>query len=130
MIKKSFAKKYENGQMMLLSVLILASVIATITALATLLISFQLRGVTDAEASGQAIFAADTGIECILFREFGTKGVATTCPNPDEEVILPNRSKYAFSRLPDVSGNPTWVSVGRDKNGRVARALQITFVKK
>ncbi len=115
--------------MMLLTVLVLSSVIAIVTTLATLLISFQLRQVTDAQASGQAIFAADTGIECIIFKKFGTPGATTTCPEENREFTLPGGAKFTFALVRRDGNNETWLSVGKDKNGRVARALQIRFVQ-
>ena len=63
---------------MLLTVLVLSSVILMVAATAGLVMSFNLRQVTDARLSTKAIFAADTGIECVLDNYFCTTG---TCPN-------------------------------------------------
>jgi len=63
---------------MLLTVLVLSSVILMVAATAGLVMSFNLRQVTDARLSTKAIFAADTGIECVLDNYFCTAG---TCPN-------------------------------------------------
>ncbi|MBI2592627.1 MAG: hypothetical protein HYW37_00490 [Candidatus Colwellbacteria bacterium] len=127
---KPVSEKRE-GQMMLLIVLILSSIIAVVAALAGLLITLQLRQVTDARQSAEAIFAADTGIECILFREFGPQATVD-CPSPDTDYVFPGGGpKFRISRtyLDPVTGSETWVSVGRDSKNRIARALQIKFVK-
>lgn len=129
----------EKGQMMLLQVLILSIIISIVTALAGLLITFQLRQVTDAKASGEAIFGADSGIECVLFHKFGPSGVdLKICPNPGdgcpnkgaESRPLPDGPSFNYRCLQDTGGEEIWLSVGQDSNKRVARAFQIRFIER
>ncbi len=124
-----------SGQTMILSVLVLSGLISVVAALSSFLLSVQIRSVTDARASGEAIFAADTGIECILFKEFGRSLYSSVdCPNIGEEKILFNgaepRARFTFNIVSQVGENKTYLSVGKDKYGRTARALQISFTKK
>ena len=113
----------KQGQAMLLTVMLLSSAILGATSLAALLVLFQLRQATDAKASTQAIFAADSGIECVLFeRIVGTQNY-TNC-GEGSLIYLGNGSSYTV--IVDTSGGGTKVkSVGRA--GRTTRALEITF---
>src|SRR3989344_3239492 len=60
-------KKRSGGQVMLLTVLILSALFLSATAVAGLLMVYQLSQVTKIVESAQAIFAADAGIERSLF---------------------------------------------------------------
>ncbi|MDD4818891.1 MAG: hypothetical protein PHH27_01785, partial [Candidatus Colwellbacteria bacterium] len=74
-------RKKEGGQMMMLMVIIVASTALAAIAFSSFTVVSELRQVTDARLSGQALFAADTGIECILFKEFGNEPYYTgSCP--------------------------------------------------
>lgn len=53
----------QNGQAMLVTMLFMSGLILVGTAVAGLLVSYQIRQAADTQASTQAIFAADTGIE-------------------------------------------------------------------
>lgn len=53
---------------MILTVVLISSAILSATSLAGLLIIYQLRQSTDIVNSAKAIFAADSGIECSLYR--------------------------------------------------------------
>lgn len=113
----------QSGQAMLLTVMLLSSAILGATSLAALLVLFQLRQATDAKASTKAIFAADSGIECVLFERIIGTGDYTICGSNDP-VILDNDSSYAV--VVDTSGGDIKIkSVGR--SGRTTRALEITF---
>ncbi len=130
-VNMKFIFDKNNGQVMLLSVLILSSIIAVVTALASLLISFQLRQVTDARESAEAIFAADTGIECVLWKQFGSSN-SVTCPSPNTDFVMPGGESFRIKQITNdpATGNQTWLSVGRSASGRTARALQISLVKR
>jgi len=114
---------------MLLTVMLLSSAILGATSLAALLVLFQLRQATDAKASTQAIFAADSGIECVLFERIQSLGMGA--PPPDYTNCgetsprnLDNGASYTV--IVTTSGGDTKIkSVGRA--GRTSRALEITF---
>jgi len=59
-----------SGQVMFLTVVVLGVVISSVTMIAGLLMSYQLRRSADVSHSGRAIFAADAGAECMLYRMF------------------------------------------------------------
>src|SRR3989304_1174932 len=63
-------KDREKGQAMLLTVMLLTGVILSTTSLAALITLYQMRQATDVASSNQAIFAADAGIECALYKKF------------------------------------------------------------
>jgi len=115
-------QKKQEGQAMLVTVMILSSAILGATVLASLLVLFQLRQATDAKSSTQAIFAADSGIECILFeRVSGTFNYGNCGLPPAARVDLDNEAYYVVTDL----GGDRFKAVGR--SGRTARAFEIRF---
>lgn len=59
----------QAGQVMLLTVMMLTGVILSATSLVALITLYQIRQTSDITASTQAIFAADAGIECALYKQ-------------------------------------------------------------
>jgi hypothetical protein len=119
---------------MLFMILVLGSIIMMTTSLAGLLMVFELRQVADAQATGAAIFAADTGIECVLFQEFGADKVLSGCPAKDKEKEMifvdsdGREFKQVFKFIQPEKNNPNyWLAVGTDGKGRATRALEIRF---
>ena len=53
-----------------MTVVVLGAVITSVTLIAGLLMSFQIRRSADVTASARAIFAADAGVECMLYHIF------------------------------------------------------------
>lgn len=111
-----------RGQTMILTVLLLSSAILSATAISALLVLFQLRQVSDIKASTQAIFAADAGIECVLYEavvnEISGSAVEQVCIGQMED----NSARY---RVVYESATGSYKSIGQ--SGRTARALEITF---
>lgn len=78
-----------NGQVMLLAVLVLSGTILGATTIAGLLMLNQIWQATNVGHSTQAIFAADTGVEWELFKLFQPD---TADANPDLAPIMTNRT--------------------------------------
>lgn len=130
----------EGGQMMMLMVMLIASAtLATITFISFVLI-VELRRVTDARLSTMALFAADSGIECILFREFGDPVFynGSGCPaysphyiNFSDYGVLSNGSKFKFRLISeDIEDGhiiSIWEAVGQDAWGVTTRSIQLTL---
>lgn len=125
---------------MIFMVLVLSGIIVGSTGLASLLMRYSLTETTAAKDSMQALFAADAGMEAVLFRRFGNCPVSNeTCPDvpmasptESERVNLSDGSFYKFRFIsvdPD-GNNETWFSLGRDKSGRISRALEVKFVER
>lgn len=112
--------KKQSGQTMLVTVMILSSAILGATVLASLLVLFQLRQASDAKSSTQAIFAADSGIECIIFERVGETFNYDNC-GASTQINLDNGASYVVEDL----GGDTFKAVGR--SGRAARAFEISF---
>jgi len=106
----------QNGQTMILTVMLLTSAILSATAISALLVLFQLRQVSDIKASTQAIFAADAGVECVLYEKVVGGENYSNC-----EVTLDNGASYVVTD----DGADNFKSVGRA--GRTARAFEIGF---
>ncbi len=138
----------QEGQTLLLTVLVIAGVILMVSTLAGLIMSYSLRQVTNAQASAQAIFAADAGIECILYYHFcnapGGSCVAANCSsvpitNPwtascggSSPATYYNSNAFYSDKMQCVASDPThgsqtWVSIGQDAASTTARSLRITL---
>jgi len=111
-------EKRKGGQTMILTVLLLSGAILSATAISAMLVLFQLRQASDIESSAQAIFAADAGIECVLYEATAGSGNYSGCQG-----TLDNGAKYVV--IDDGSG--TFKSVGEAGGRRTARALEISF---
>lgn len=113
--------KKQKGQVMLITVVMISSAILTASSLAGLLILFQLRQASDIAASTEAIFAADSGIECVLFNNFRTTASPRDCGEITPVSTFSNGAEYKTVS----SGASSTKSVGR--SGRTARSFEITF---
>ena len=122
--EKGKRQNYERGQTMLLTVMLLSSAILGATSLAALLVLYQLRQATDAKASTQAIFAADSGIECVLFEKIAGMEDYIKCGDGGVQIDLDNGSFYTVI-VTTIGGDTVIKSVG--VSGRTTRALEITF---
>lgn len=105
---------------MLLTVMLLTGVILSTASLAALLVLYQIRQTTDVIASTQAIFAADAGLECALYKNLKDKN--QKCGEKDKEpaVKLDNGAEF----ITETQGN-TIKSAGKSR--RSARAFEVTF---
>lgn len=110
----------ERGQVMLLTVMLLTGVILSTASLAALLVLYQIRQTTDVIASTQAIFAADAGLECALFKkikeEKSDEQVAREC----SQLTFENKAQVVI-----VAEAKKIKSAGRSR--RSARAFEVTF---
>ncbi len=144
----------KHGQALLLTVIIIAGVILMIATVSGLVMSYSIRQVTDAQSSAQAIFAADAGIECILYYHFcnGGAGGRSCQPVDCSNQVISNPwnpacgqnsptytsvnalYKYTMQCTNSVSNGgvdyQTWVSVGQNIAGTAARSLQIIITQK
>lgn len=139
MIKNPQIKK-EKGQTMILMVVVIAATALAAIAFSSFTVISEIKQVTDARATSAALFAADTGIECILFREFGNAPYGEGCPvcngncKPSGEAIISSTgARFTFEFVSrTVSGsNETmvWRAIGKDSSGRTVRSLQLTLRK-
>ncbi len=106
----------QKGQVMLLTVILLSGAILGATSLTGLLVLYQIRQATDVTSSTQAIFAADSGLECALYQHF--KDLTQDC----SDVLLGNGARFQTGTL---SGGNIVRSVGQV--GRSARAFELNF---
>jgi len=93
--------KLRSGQVMFLTVVVLGAVITSVTLIAGLLMSFQIRRSADVAASARAIFAADAGVECMLYHIFnkGEMGAAaeTNCNTNEVKEKFTNNASFNIS---------------------------------
>ena len=115
---------------MLLSVLLISSAVLGAATIAGLLVLFQIRQTADAEASAQAVFAADAGMEKALYEKYRNGlicGGALLYPElPGDAFSVENREiDYIVSLENDAGGNCIAKSAGR--SGRSTRAFILFF---
>ncbi|MDD4930982.1 MAG: hypothetical protein PHG66_02380 [Candidatus Colwellbacteria bacterium] len=132
----------QKGQMMIFLVVIISAVILGAMTLSSFLVVTELKQVTDSRFSGAALFAADTGIECVLFHEFGNSDYNSVgCPGYNditgdwslegiESISGSTVGMYKFRRDSETANQMVWTSIGTDSARRLTRALQITLNKK
>jgi hypothetical protein len=118
--------KKQNGQVMILSVVILGGILLSAAAIAGLLMVYQIRASNDAVNSAKAIFAADAGIEVVSWCFF--KG----CPPYDAQNPPPidfDDGGVSFEVDSTITATDiTIVSKGLAAGGKVIRILETVFV--
>ncbi len=112
-IKNQKSKIKVSGQVMLLTALILGGSILGASTIAGYLMLLQIRGASDITNSTKAIFAADTGIEWELYKQFKDSGY----PKPS----LSNNTNFT-------SSNDTQLikSIGQSSNNFRAFELELS----
>lgn len=106
-------KFMNNGQVMLLTVLVIGGLLLGASAIAGLMMVYQIRQSSDVVNSTKAIFAADTGIEWELYRMFKDSDY----PKP----TMTNQADFSTT----VSGASTVKSIG--SSHRSSRAFEMTL---
>ncbi len=118
--------KREDGQVMLMAVVILSGVFLAITAISGYLTLTQLRLATAASDSTRAIFAADTGVEWELYKHFRCADPGTAparCGEPPP--TLANNAIFETKMNP---GGESVKSTGyADGRKKIARAFELLF---
>lgn len=111
---------------MILSVLALGGTILGATTIAGLLMVYQLRSTSDVANSAKAIFAADAGIDWMLY-QFANPGSADTKPAFSNGASFTATCYNSFSNAIDCQDQSavTFRSVGR--SGASYRALELNF---
>jgi hypothetical protein len=110
----------KKAQVMILTILTLGATILGATTIAGLMMLYQLRQSRDDIVSNQAIYAAESGLECGLYQYFNN-GDISNC----NSLTFSNGANVSVSLVPGNSGNATSiVSVGT-AGENVKRALSI-----
>jgi len=110
----------KKAQVMILTILTLGATILGATTIAGLMMLYQLRQSRDDIVSNQAIYAAESGLECGLYQYFNN-GDVSNC----NSLTFSNGASVSVSLVPGNSGNATSiVSVGT-AGENVKRALSI-----
>lgn len=107
------ALRANTGQVMLLTVLILGGVVLGVSTVAGYITVQKIRQSSNSANSTKAIFAADTGIEWEMYKQF--KGSA-------DKPVLSNGADFETSGIGDVKK-----SIGRA--GDSSRAFEIEFLR-
>ena len=126
--------KNNSGQSMLFMVMSMSSIIVMVASLSSLIMIFELRQATDSKATGEAIMAADTGIECAIYKEFYGAPPSILCGTGETgRGTLAGGATFEFNRKSEDTSGPqriiTWTSAGEDVKGRAVRALEIKFIE-
>ena len=103
----------KKGQVMLLTILVIGGLLLGASAIAGLLMVYQIRQSSDITNSTKAIFSADTGIEWELYRMFKNPNY----PKP----IMTNQADFSTT----VYGTSTIKSIGTSY--RSSRAFEMTL---
>ncbi len=109
-----------SGQVMLLTVMMLTGVILSTTSLVALITLYQIRQTGDVTASNQAIFAADAGIECALYKKIKEKKSDATINEECTGLVFDNKAQVKVVAEPS-----TIKSAGKSR--RSSRAFEVSF---
>jgi len=112
---------------MLLTVILLSSAIMGAAALAGLLIIYNSRNVADVVSSGQAIFAADAGLECALYNSVQSPGTAEDCGQPPASRVRFSNGAEFETQTDTVGSTTTIHSTGHSNNA--ARSFEASYVQ-
>lgn len=98
-------KSERSGQAMLIAVLAMGGAMMGATAIAGLLILYQIRATTNSVNSAKSIFAADSGVDWALYSYYCQDD--GRCPNgpPPLTVMLPGSGAIVSSTCYDVNNN-------------------------
>ena len=120
LVSKICDKKLRSttGQALLLSILALGGVVLSATTIAGLVMTYQIRQTTEAADSAEAVFAADAGIECGLYRALKSG----SCPLGSG--AFSNDARYEVT-VNDRGGSVDIVSKGSSRNSW--RSFRITL---
>lgn len=125
-----------SGQAMIMMVIMMGGMMLSATAVAGLLMFYQLRQANEASASGMAVFAADAGLEagsyCYFYGDVIPLG---ELPQPgrgycDSESPLSNGARYKTFLIFSFDGAGKITGFVQDSygfSGKTERALQNTF---
>ena len=102
----------EKGQVMLLTVLVIGGLLLGASAIAGLMMVYQIRQSSDVVNSTKAIFAADSGVEWELYRMFKDSDYS--------KPTMTNQTDFSTT----VYGNSAVKSVG--SSNRSSRAFEMT----
>jgi hypothetical protein len=139
----NFHEKKESGQTMLLMVIIIAAAAISAMTFSSFTVISEMRQVTDARATSSALFAADAGIECILFHEFGKVTYGLGCPacpsNPAVGYVSPEVELFSggpkfniqlvSKTINGANETSVWVATGKDSLGKASRSFRLTLRK-
>lgn len=116
----------KKGQVMILSILAIGGTILGATTIAGLLMVYQLRSTSDVANSAKAIFAADTGIDWMLY-QFSKPSSTDPAPAFSNGASFTATCYDSSSRIVDCrnASAVTFRSVGR--SGTSYRALELNF---
>ncbi len=122
-----------KGQVMLITVLVLSGTILGATAIAGLIMLYQIRQSTDIVNSTKAIYAADSGIEWRLYKFFKAPAPDTqkckTCAESNfacPQTQFQNNSSFETACTAQLSGGNLTVDIkSKGLSGNNARAFEI-----
>jgi hypothetical protein len=135
MNKKFFIKK-RDGQVMFLTVVVLGVIVASVTVVAGLLMSYQIKRSADVSHSARAVFAADAGVECMLFQMFyeGKTGAEAKvlCDNEGLSSEFENEASFSIETSEEESLSGVGSGIPRDfsstgKYGSAIRTIKINL---
>ncbi len=121
---------------MVMMVVLLSVAALGAAALGTFLVLSGFRNLSSSDQTMDAIFIADTGIECVLFNEFGHASydaVSGYCPQivgSSSVVKTTEKGSFSFKRTDSQPMYDDWSSTGANDNGKTTRVLDIRFTKK
>lgn len=119
---------------MFLTVVVLGVIVTSVTVIAGLLMGYQIKRSADVSHSARAVFAADAGVECMLFEMFheGKNGeeAKNACEGEGQETEFKNGAKFLIeiseNEAEPGSGIPAYFNSTGDY-GNAVRTIRINL---
>ncbi len=125
---------------MVMMVVMLSVAALGAASLGAFLVLSGFRNISSADQTMNSIMTADTGIECILFREFGHSNYSAVtgsgyCPayggsGDSSSITTPGNNSFYFALKDDQANYADWASTGSSEGGKTKRVLWIRFNKR
>ena len=122
-----FSLSSRNGQVMLMSVIMLGGILLSAAAIAGLLTVYQIRAANDVVNSAKAVFAADSGIEVVSWCFF--KGCPPDNAQNPPDIVFDDDPQVYFEVNSNLTADELIItSRGFAASGKVIRILETIFV--
>jgi hypothetical protein len=124
--EKSTNTRKTGGQVMILSVMMLGGILLSASAIAGLLMLYQIKASNDAVASAKAVFAADAGLESVTWCVLKGSGT-NACVDGRVPITFDDSTVSIDAGSQTVNGEIIVTSRGYAAGGKVVRILETIF---
>lgn len=125
-MQRKLLKKYQQGQAMILTVLVLSSIVLSLSAIGGYLMLVRLRVSSDIGSTMRAIYIADAGLECETYNHYKNGDAAGYCADPSRNSFLSGAVDDVDNFYYETTSDPAFIrSVGTARTAN--RSFRLDF---